>query len=65
MDHALSNLALPALGTLKPIRLRLIVHQGLVDLLLCVQDKGAVLDDFLIEWQTRYEDCCGIALAYH
>jgi hypothetical protein len=56
MSHTLPNLAPPILRTFKAIRMGLEVHHRLVDFFLGVEDKRAILDNFLVERQTSYED---------
>lgn len=56
-NHTLANFALPPCRTLEAIRVRLVVAQRLVYLLLCVEHKRAVLDDFLVERKAGHEDC--------
>lgn len=60
MPHALANLALPALGPLKAVRVALVVVHGLVNILLLGDDKGAVLDDFLLQRQAGDEHDAGV-----
>jgi hypothetical protein len=52
----LADGALPVLGPLKAVGERLVVEEGLVDLLLGVEDEGAVLDDGLIQRKTGNDD---------
>lgn len=54
--HAVTNLALPVSGALKAILVALVVRKGLDDLLLRIEDKGAVLHDGLIERSASNED---------
>jgi hypothetical protein len=56
MNHTLPNLTPPPLRSFKSIRMCLEILQSLVDLVLCIEDKWAVLDDFLIEWETSDEN---------
>lgn len=54
--HAVTNLAPPALGTLKSILMGLVVSKCLHDLFLRVEDKGAVLYNRLIKRSARNDD---------
>lgn len=56
-NHTLPNLTLPPCRTLKAVRMRLVIAQRLVDLLLRVEHEWPVLDDLLVEWQACYEVC--------
>ena len=49
MDHTFPNLALPALGPLESVGMRLVIPQRLINLLLGVEDERTILYDFLIE----------------
>ena len=59
MHHRLPDLALPILRALEPVRMGLVVHHRLVDLLLAVQHERPVLHDLLIERQARHEEEAG------
>lgn len=59
VSHGLADLALPALGPLEPIRVELVVHQGLANLFRGVEHEGAVLHDLLVEDLTGDKDEAG------
>ena len=59
MHHRFSNLTLPARRPFKAIGMTLIIKHSLVNLVLGREHKGAVLDDFLVEWKTSDEDYLG------
>lgn len=56
LHHALSDFTLPILCPLKSVGVRAVVHHGLVNLFLAVDDKGAVLHDLLVQRQAGNED---------
>lgn len=64
MLHAFANLALPVLSTLEAIGEGLVVVQSLVDALLGVENKGAVLDDLLVEGSAGNDDEAGVYLGF-
>lgn len=64
MLHALANFALPVLSTLEAIGEGLVVVQSLVDTLFGVEDKGAVLDDFLVKRSAGNDDEAGVFLGF-
>ena len=57
MHHALSDLGLPALCSLKTVRVGLVVEHGLVNAFLSGLDERAVLDDLLVQGLTGHKDC--------
>lgn len=62
LGHAgrLADGALPVLGPLEAVGEGLVVEEGLVDLLLGVEDEGAVLDNGLVQRETGNDDCRGV-----
>lgn len=56
-QQGLSNLALPTFCSLKPVRMALVIQHSLVDLFLRIQNKWAILHNFLVEREAGDEDC--------
>ena len=60
MNHAFSNLTLPALRPFESIGMCLVIHHRLINFFLSVKDERSVLDNFLIEGKTGYENCFAV-----
>lgn len=56
LSEVVSNLTPPVLGPLEAVGEGLVVEEGLVDLLLGVENEGTVLDNGLIQRQTGNDD---------